>query len=83
MSNVIHSSIKSDVPTFKQGDLVRIKLGIKAVVFGVIKELQNEQGTVLRELGDDEIIYVVGYQDNNGKLELVKVTCHVLEAYVD
>lgn len=71
-----------DVPVFKAGEIVKHKLGMKALVFGVTREIRNEQGTVVQELNDNELIYLVGYLDSNGKVELLKVNHPVLEKYV-
>lgn len=72
-----------EVPVFKAGELVRHKLGFKALIHGVSSEIRNEQGTVVQELTSQELIYLVGYLDNNGKMEFIKVNYPVLERYVD
>ena len=71
-----------ECPVFVAGELATHKLGFKALVFGVTKELRNEQGTVVQELAPEEFIYLIGYLDNSGKVELLKVNHPVLEKYV-
>ena len=72
-----------NVPVFEAAQFVTHKLGVKALVHGVTKELRNNDGTVVQELAPEDFIYLIGYLDNNGKIEFLKVNHNVLEAYAE
>jgi len=72
-----------DYQVFKAGEIVWHKLGFKALVFGVTSEIRNQDGTIAAELKESELIYLIGYLDHNGKVELLKVNHPVIEKYVE
>lgn len=70
-----------NVPVFEVAQTVMHKLGIKALVHGITKELRNNDGTVIQELPPEEYIYLIGYITGEGKIEFLKVNYNVLEPY--
>lgn len=70
-----------ECPVYVVGELVFHKLGFKCLIHAVTKELRNNDGTVVQELTPEEYIYLLGYQDTNGKMEFVKVNHPVFDKY--
>ena len=78
----METSSERTINTFEIGERVVHKLGFDGIVHGVIKEIRNQDGTVVQELSEADFIYGVGYMDKNGRMEIVKVNEAVLDKYV-
>lgn len=76
------NSTESNVQTFSVAEKVEHKLGFIGLVHSVTKEIRSEQG-MIQELEPADFVYTVGYMDNNGVMQLLKVNYPVLEKYVE
>lgn len=75
-------SLVSEVPVYKVGETVTHKLGFKAVVHIVQKEMRSKDGAIVQDFEPADYVYYIGYLDKNGKVELLQVNHPVLDRYV-